>query len=338
MQLETQTRIREISLGIKKIHEDLRSKYSILSHQNIMGFLIFSLSIAAIVCSFIMWWNSIIPSWACIVLIAFFTSFLHELEHDLIHELYFKKYPLIYQLMMFGVYVFRPLTLSPWYRKFWHHYHHQNSGTITDIEERGVSNGEKWSLLRLIIIPDLLLSFVLRYPRLSKEIKMAHQNGELKSEDFKQLKKTILFGMLPLGIPLYLMWYLYLGLSLIAYFGFDLYTAPMLTFCTPFVVGLIAPNLIRQFCLHFITSNMHYYGDIEKGNVIEQTQVLNAWWTIPFHLFCFNFGATHAIHHFVVNEPFYLRQLAAAKSHVIMRNYGVRFNDFGSFKRANRYH
>ena len=47
MQLETQTRIREISLGIKKIHEDLRSKYSILSHQNIMGFLIFSLSIAA---------------------------------------------------------------------------------------------------------------------------------------------------------------------------------------------------------------------------------------------------------------------------------------------------
>ncbi len=338
MQLETQTRIREISLGIKKIHEDLRSKYSILSHQNIMGFLIFSLSTAAIVCSFIMWWNSIIPSWACIVLIAFFTSFLHELEHDLIHDLYFKKYPLIYQLMMFGVYVFRPLTLSPWYRKFWHHYHHQNSGTVTDIEERGVSNGEKWSLLRLIIIPDLLLSFVLRYPRLSKEIKMAYQNGELKSEDFKQLKNTILFGMLPLGIPLYLMWYLYLVFSLLAYFGFDLYTAPMLTFCTPFVVGLIAPNLIRQFCLHFITSNMHYYGDIEKGNVIEQTQVLNAWWTIPFHLFCFNFGATHAIHHFVVNEPFYLRQLAAAKSHVIMRNYGVRFNDFGSFKRANRYH
>jgi hypothetical protein len=107
---------------------------------------------------------------------------------------------------------------------------------------------------------------------------------------------------------------------------------------TPLMVGLIAPNLIRQFCLHFITSNMHYFGDIEHGNVLEQTQVLNAWWTLPFHLFCFNFGSTHAIHHFVVNEPFYLRQLTAKRALDILKNNGIRFNDYGSFRRANRYH
>jgi hypothetical protein len=83
---------------------------------------------------------------------------------------------------------------------------------------------------------------------------------------------------------------------------------------------------------------MHYFGDIEHGNVLEQTQVLNAWWTLPFHLFCFNFGSTHAIHHFVVNEPFYLRQLTAKRALDILKNNGIRFNDYGSFRRANRYH
>jgi hypothetical protein len=41
--------------------------------------------------------------------------------------------------------------------------------------------------------------------------------------------------------------------------------------------------------------------------VIQQTQVLNPWWMLPFQLFCFNFGSTHAIHHFVVRDPFYIR-------------------------------
>ncbi|HRB93025.1 MAG TPA: hypothetical protein PLT17_06445 [Chitinophagales bacterium] len=92
-----------------------------------------------------------------------------------------------------------------------------------------------------------------------------------------------------------------------------------------------------MYCLHFITSNMHYYGDVEAGNIMQQTQVLNKWYFIPFQLFCFNFGSTHAIHHFVVNETFYIRQLTATKAHSVMREQGVRFNDLGTFTRANRY-
>ena len=61
-----------------------------------------------------------------------------------------------------------------------------------------------------------------------------------------------------------------------------------------------APNVLRVFCLHFVSSNMHYYGDVEPGNVIQQTQVLNPWWLWPLQAFCFNFGSSHAIHHFVV--------------------------------------
>ena len=76
---------------------------------------------------------------------------------------------------------------------------------------------------------------------------------------------------------------------------------------------------------------MHYFGDIDSRNVIQQTQVLNPWWMLPFQLFCFNFGSTHAIHHFVVRDPFYIRQLTARTAHAALREVGVRFNDVGTF-------
>ena len=65
--------------------------------------------------------------------------------------------------------------------------------------------------------------------------------------------------------------------------------------------------------------------------------VLNAWFLWPFQLFCFNVGSTHGIHHFVVGEPFYIRQLTAPAAHRVMRSQGIRFNDLGTFLRANRY-
>jgi hypothetical protein len=98
----------------------------------------------------------------------------------------------------------------------------------------------------------------------------------------------------------------------------------------------LIPNVIRSFCLHFISSSMHYFGDVEPGNVMQQTQVFTHPIFWPMQLFCFNFGATHAIHHFVVGQPFYLRQMLASQAHQVMRDMGVRFNDLGSFKRANR--
>ncbi len=66
------------------------------------------------------------------------------------------------------------------------------------------------------------------------------------------------------------------------------------------------------------------------GNVIQQTQVLNPWWMWPLQAFCFNFGSTHGIHHFVVKEPFYIRQMTAKVAHKVMAEMGVRFNDFGT--------
>ena len=80
---------------------------------------------------------------------------------------------------------------------------------------------------------------------------------------------------------------------------------------------------------------MHYYGNVKS--LLEQTQVLNSPVLLPFQLFCFNFGSTHGIHHFVVREPFYIRQLTTKVAHKVMKKHGVRFNDLGTFKRANEF-
>ena len=67
------------------------------------------------------------------------------------------------------------------------------------------------------------------------------------------------------------------------------------------------------------------------------TERRDAWWLAPLHLFCFNFGGTHAIHHFVVRDPFYLRQATAKAVYPILKKYGVRFDDYGTFLRSNRW-
>jgi fatty acid desaturase len=225
-------------------------------------------------------------------------------------------------------------------RRYWHIYHHQNSGQITDIEERGVTNGEKWSFLRFLITPDLVLGFVLRYNRIRKEINLERQKGNFSDKDMKMLKKIVLFGFLPFGVPLYIALYVWVILNVIPFFNIQIPSFLDLfiqNYLNPIMYILVLPNYFRQFCLHLITSNMHYYGDIEEDNIIQQTQILNVWWLFPLQLFCFNFGSTHGIHHFVVNEPFYLRQLIAKKAHEIMKRDGVRQNDIGSFFRSNRF-
>src|SRR6185436_13820610 len=70
-------------------------------------------------------------------------------------------------------------------------------------------------------------------------------------------------------------------------------------------------------------------------SLVQQTQVLTKWYWLPLQLFSCNFGKSHAIHHFVANQPFYLRELVRRAAHEVMRKHGVRFDDLGTFKRAN---
>ena len=86
-----------------------------------------------------------------------------------------------------------------------------------------------------------------------------------------------------------------------------------------------------------MSSYSHYYGDIPKRDIFFQNQILSNWMLIPFQAFCFNFGATHIIHHYVINQPFYLRQMVAHAAQAEMKRQGTRINDLGTFVRANRW-
>ncbi len=341
---EQKTKIirREVQLASK----ELRAKYPVLQHQNAIGFAIFAISIAMILLSAVLYLQGVVGAVAVVISVAFWTSFLHELEHDLIHFMYFKKNKFMHDLMMLGVWVFRPMTINPWLRRILHFHHHRVSGTKTDLEERGLTNGEAWSLKRLLTMTDLLFGGVVRAHQIRKDVIEAVKNGELPKEQALQFKKVKVYGMLPFTLALYFIWYFFLlhhTVHFLAQLAGWQYQSPafieaQFSWINPLVIILILPNFLRMFCLHFITSNMHYYGDVEAGNVMQQTQVLNKWYFVPFQVFCFNFGSTHAIHHFVVNETFYVRQLTAARAHKVMREQGVRFNDLGSFRRANRFY
>ena len=313
--------------------EDLRARHPWLMHQDAIGLGIMLFSLAGMACCAWMYARGSLSAWLCVPLVAVFASLIHELEHDLIHFLYFKRRPWMNHLMLAIGWIVRPSTINPWIRRRIHLHHHKHSGTETDVEERGITNGERWGLRRLVMIGDGGLSILLR---------------ALAAPNLKRAGRTFFRGLaayFPVGWFHFAVWYWFLGFHLvdgaarlagspIAWSGSTLADMRVVDFLT---VVLVGPNVLRSFCLHFVSSNMHYYGDVQDRNIMQQTQVWNRWWLLPFHLFCFNFGSTHAIHHFLVGEPFYIRQWTAPQAHAVMKEMGVRFNDFGTFRRANRF-
>ncbi|MDX1917631.1 MAG: fatty acid desaturase [Candidatus Caenarcaniphilales bacterium] len=327
--LSDRDKMQRISAMIRFAEQKLKRQFPFLSRQNLIGALVFLSAIAGMIFNGYLYYKEVIPAWLCVVGNAVWASLLHELEHDLIHQLYFRTRPLVQNLMMAGIWLFRGNLISPWYRKFIHLVHHRESGQKEDIEERLIGNGLPWGFKRFMIMLDPILA-PLQFKNL---MKLPH---------FKL--KDVLQATFPIYLIFNTIWVSFLVLLIIRAYALmtGLYVEP--PFASWYValvefmmVVYIAPNFIRQASLSIVSSNCHYYGDIPKSNVITQTQILQPWFLAPLQLFCFNFGSTHCIHHFVVNQPFYIRQLVAPLAHAAMRRYGVRFNDIGTFQRGNRY-
>jgi fatty acid desaturase len=284
--------------------------------------------------------------YVCVLVSAFFAGVTQEIEHDLIHQLYFRDKRWVYNLMMMVAWLARPNTVNPWFRRRVHAHHHRHSGMDSDFEEQILTNGVPWGFGRLIMCMDLMLSIFFRPLYMFKLMQryVAAQRVHNKS-DRKRLFRDHLSSFFPLGNLyhfLFVSWTIFHTTALLN--GWDLVSVDWsngvlqaMDLVDFLMVTWVAPNIVRIFSLNFISSNMHYFGDIEPGNVLQQCQVLNTWWLLPFHLFCFNFGSTHGIHHFVVRETFYVRQMTAKQAHQVMRSMGVRFNDLGTFQRANRW-
>ncbi|MGJ8693341.1 MAG: fatty acid desaturase [Thalassotalea sp.] len=319
--------IQAIVQVIKKEEIKLKNKYAILAYQNLLGLSIFIISLISFIYVSNLYYSNVIPAWFTIIVIAVITSIAHELEHDLIHRQYFNKTPLLHNFMLLTVWLMRPNTINPWYRRKIHLNHHKVSGTQQDLEERLVGNGTKQPLLRILVICDGLLGLIINRVRFNKEI-----------TDFNFLR--VFNAGFPITIIYYTLFYSWVIFHSLNYFSLAdevissqiLTLVPLLNFI---MVVWILPNWIRAISLNFITSSMHYYGGV--NNLLQQTQVLNHWLFMPFQWFCFNFGNTHSIHHFVPNQPFYIRQIICKEVQQSMKKHGVRFNDLASIKQANNY-
>lgn len=343
------SRSRQLQQEIMQISDGFRSRHPwMVRHQNSIGLGIFVFACVAVVASAVAYAQGLLPAWLTIVLSAIWMSLLHELEHDLIHTLYFRKNTFMYNLMMAGVWLFRPSTVSPWVRRDMHINHHKNAGTEADFEERMITNGEPWGFKRLLMTGDHMLAIYLRPVQLHRMmtayIFARFPGATVAVRARESLRNTL--GMFPLQVLHYVLWHGFVLWHVTAFVAAQsghaivptLFWSQLISAVDFLAVVWLLPNVLRVFCLHFVSSNMHYYGDIDAGNVIQQTQVWSAWWLWPLQLFCFNFGATHGIHHFVVRDPFYLRQMIAKEVYPILHRHGVRFNDFSAMCRANRWH
>lgn len=336
-------RIKQVVMAAS---EDLRARYPILRHQDAIGASIMAVSLLGMIGSGLLYVQGVIAWWVCVPVTAIFASFIHELEHDLIHLMYFRNKPWANDLMLALGWLARASTVSPFVRRKLHFHHHKVSGTESDLEERGITNGERWGLRRLLMTGDNMLAVYLRPLTMLKATKAyVRAQKPASAAQAKAIGREQLRGYFPIGNLYYLLFHTWV-VTHVVLFAAQALGQPIalsaglqaaLGYLDIFGVVYALPCVLRTFSLHFISSNMHYYGDVEARNVMQQCQVLNAWWLAPLHLFCFNFGSTHAIHHFVVKETFYVRQLTARKAHAVMREMGVRFNDFGTFRRANRW-
>ena len=78
----------------------LRQRHPWLRHQNTIGASIMVVSLLGMIASGWLYVEGVIPWWVCVPVTAIFASFIHELEHDLIHHMYFRDRPWANNLMM----------------------------------------------------------------------------------------------------------------------------------------------------------------------------------------------------------------------------------------------
>jgi hypothetical protein len=212
------------------------------------------------------------------------------------------------------------------------------SGQINDFEERVVGLGLPFGLKRLAITVHPFAQ-VLQLETIEDDVDITPDNGGANS--------------LLTGLIYYVVSHVFILHSIVELLSFhQIYTiaeVASLGLVQPSLLKAIgelsrvlflvwaAPNMVRNMCLLLMTTSCHYYGDIPKNHLYYQNQILQHPLLWPFQIFCFNFAATHIIHHYVPNQPFYIRQMIADPVHKEMINNGVRKNDFGVIFRSNSY-
>lgn len=318
-------RVRAIVRAIRAEEGRLRGRHGWLRHQDAIGTAAFVGSLAAMAG---LAWGHLAMGWAwwlVVPLMALPVSLLHELEHDLIHDLYWKgrRGP---QDVMFFVIAWAKLNGDPWFRKGIHLHHHRRSGQPDDAEERLIGIGIPAGFYRLLIAVHPIFSGPVAWRIRAAWPEFSSEEGLRAS-----LPRFVVFGGVLFGYPLLKI------LGVVAPELAGMVPAAIHVTLQLLMVLLVAPNVLRQTALALISSYCHYYEDIPEHDLYYQNQILDHWALWPMQLLCCNFGATHIIHHYWPAQPFYVRQMVARAAHAEMLRQGVRRNDLDIVRRANRW-
>lgn len=274
---------RTISQAIKKAESDLRAQYPILNYQDALGAGVFILSLTGIAYCWSYYCyhsDSYMTCAGLMLIVAFFTSLVHELEHDLIHNLYFKKATWVQDVMFMCIWLSK-LHGNPWFRRDLHLKHHVISGQRDDAEERLIGLGLTPNLERLAVTAHPFGSLIIT-AAVGRDAKWLN----VQKMNLTTMPVAFLFFALNKAWMVYVitMW-------VVGYENYHLYLSPRLWEPLRASAVLISlPNILRQFCLVLMSNCSHYYGDIPEKSVFFQNQILDHPLVYPFQLFCMNFG------------------------------------------------
>ncbi len=263
--------------------------------------------------------SGLLPGLGVVLGLTLLLSVLHELEHDLIHDLYLRN-PVVRMVVLLTIWVAKG-SLDPWTRGHMHRWHHIVSGQQEDIEERLIGLGTPWGPFRVALTLWAPLAIVLQ-PSIRRAVRARVKEGGRGPDPRAYTNPPYLM----LGNALLML------APLAAVAGLALGAA----WAWPLILLWVLPNMLRHSTIVTMSSNSHYV-DIQPGQVSDQNQILDHWLFWPLQVFCWNFGATHVLHHLVVRQPFWRRTLVSPRVRQALVDAGIRANDLGTFRRANRH-
>jgi fatty acid desaturase len=317
-----------IQAAILKEEERVRASSPLYAraHQSAVALLIWAASLAWMVLAGWLYLSGAVPWYFTFFSSAFASSLLHELEHDIIHSMYFLGAPIVWNVMFAGIWLAK-LSLNPWTRKSYHLHHHRRSGQEDDVEERLLGLGVANFPLRVAVAVFPWLAAVFFFRDISRATRAVDAKFPLRfrgapcsGERWLQRAENIMIISPTLAL-------------LVVCFG----GAAAAAAARAFLVVWAGPNVLRHASIALMSSWSHYYA-VTPGDVTMQNQILCSPVFWPLQVFCCNFGAEHIIHHYVVNQPFWVRHAVRHKAWEAMVAKGTRVNDLSSiFSRAQRY-
>ncbi len=262
LHLPESERARRVRRWIRRGEKRLRARHPVLNHPDAIAAVSTVIPVAGMVGLGWLYALGHVSAMVCILGNAFLASILHEIEHDLIHHLYFQARPVARNLALLLAWAFRGNVVHGWYRRRIHLHHHKASGTLTDVEERLLGLGQPWGPRRILVMVDGAMAFLLNARVLQDE-----------APGFRRRELALA------SVPVYPV-FAFVLLSFLAAQGLRLFVpgyvpSPLFAALYPTIdvlaVSWVFPNYLRQAALQIVSSNVHYYGDVDA--VHTETQI-----------------------------------------------------------------